>query len=105
MSVLTIARYQSVRGVSNYQTGHQSSEDQIIHFSPHSIVSECWTRKSINNGFNGMCNRKVCCEEFLCWIFLQNNNGQDGWEGTSAISFDGSSLDMYEVRDHKKSLH
>ena len=36
-----MARNQSVRGISSYQTGRQLPDDQIIHFSPHSQVSGC----------------------------------------------------------------
>ena len=30
-----------MRGISNYQTGRQLPDDQIIHLSPHSQVSGC----------------------------------------------------------------
>ena len=36
-----MARCQSVRGVSNYQTGRELPDDQVIHLSPHSRVSGC----------------------------------------------------------------
>lgn len=46
--------------------------------------------------------RKVCCGEFLRWIFLQNNSSTDGLVGRRAIIFAGSQRDVYKVCDHKK---
>ena len=37
------------------------------------------------------------CQMLL--LFLQNNSSPNGWEGESAISFEGSSLDVYEISD------
>ena len=97
-----------MRGVSNYQKGRQLSDDQIIHLSPHFQVSGCimGLESPLRMVLTGcsLDSRKVRCEEFLCCIFLQNNSSPYGWVGKSTISFEGSSLDVYEVFVRKKGL-
>ena len=48
---------------------------------------------------------RFLAENFFAGFFLQNNSSPNGWEGRSAISFEGSSLDVYEICDSKNGLH
>ena len=67
MSFFTMARCQSVRGVSSYQTGRQLPDDQIIHLSTYSQVSGC--KVGLESPLRmvltecDLDSRKVCCDE------------------------------------------
>ena len=81
-------------------------DDQVIHLSLHSRVSGCNVAlesplKMVLIGVVWIVGRFLA-ENLFAGFFTQNNSSPNGWEGRSAISFDGSSLDVREVCDSKK---
>ena len=80
-----------------------------MHLSTHSRVSGCNVGlesplKMVLMGVVWIVGRFLA-ENFFAGFFLQNNSSPNGWEGRSAISFEGSSLEVYEMCDSKKGLH